>query len=461
MKIIVGVTVVVAVLLTAALGALAIWGSGARAAAAVGPVVRVAPVERGELVEVVTAPGQLEPRRNVAISARVSARIVELPHGPGDRVTRGDPDADPPIPSSVLVRLDASDLEAALRSALARRGAQEARIEVEKARIDSEVASLAGAAASLAEAARDLQRHRDLVASGDVSQATFEQVGEHHDGLLSRHAAAMAGLEASRRALTVARYNLEVADAEIERARDDLSYTTITSPIDGVVTIVNVEPGELTVTGTMNNPGTVLMEVANLSTMLVVAELDEADVGRVQVGQPASVRMIAYAEQVFKGVVEAVALTASRSGRKHFRTDVLLDTQGLQIRSGLTADVEIEVDRHEDALRLPSQAVLGRPVEDLPVAIREDNEYVDADKTIATVVYRLVDGRAAVTPVAIGASDMTHTMILGGVSEGDTVIIGPYKVLEGLGHDRPVQDEREAAASEAADETVPAVEEGA
>jgi HlyD family secretion protein len=380
----------------------------------------------------------------VAISARVSARIAEVPFDEGEQVTKGDPVADPPVPASLLIRLDSTDLEASLRSSQARRNGLAAQIEVDKARIDGQVASLKGTKASLDEAERDLSRQRELVASGDVSQLAYEQAQRRYDEQSSQYASAQANLEASRRALHVSQFSVDAADAEIERAEDSLSYTTIVSPIDGVVTIVNVEPGELAVTGTMNNPGTVLLEVADLSTMLVVAELDEADVSQVQEGQPAKVRMLAYPDRIFDGTVRSVALSATRLGTKFFKTEVLLETDGEHIYTGLTADAEIEVARHENILTVPSQAVLGRPVEDLPMEIRDDNEYVDQAKTIVTVVFRFVDGKAVVTPVKIGPSDVTHTVILGGLEADAQVVVGPYKALEGLKHDQNLKDERES-----------------
>ncbi len=450
MKIIIGVSIAVVVLILVVIGGFALMGPAASGGGGGGgTTVRIESVTVGELVEVVSAPGQVEPVTNVAISARVSARIAEVPFAEGEQVTKGDPDADPPIPPSLLVRLDATDLQASLTSAQARRDGQAAQIGVEESRIEGQEAALVGTRATMDEAKRDLDRNRDLVASGDVSRTAYEQAQRRYDEMASQYASAEANLEASRKSLNVARFNLKAAEAEIERAKDNLSYTTMHSPIDGVVTIVNVEPGEMAVTGTMNNPGTVLLEVADLSTMLVVAELDEADVGQVHEGQAARVRMLAYPDRIFEGIVRWVALSSTRGGTNYFKTEILLETDGEQIYSGLTADAEIEVKRHADVLTIPSQAVLGRPIDDLPVDIRDSSEFVNRDKTIITVVYRFIEGKAVVTPVKIGPSDVTHTVILGGLEKDDRVIIGPYKALEGLGHEQSVKDEREDKAKDA------------
>jgi HlyD family secretion protein len=107
----------------------------------------------------------------------------------------------------------------------------------------------------------------------------------------------------------------------------------------------------------------------------------------------------------------------------------------------LTADVEVETARHEDVLTIPSQAVLGRAVDELPQALRDKPE-VDKSKSLVTVVYRIVDGKAVVTPVRVGASDVTRTIIESGLNEGESVIVGPYKVLEKLTNDQKVKDEK-------------------
>ncbi len=412
-------------------------------------VVRVEHVQRGELLEFVSAPGEIEPRTNVEISAKLSARITDLPYDEGERVTRGDPNANPPVPASVLVRLDAKDLESQLLSAQAARSAQAAQIEVEKARIAGQKASLVGLEASLKQAERDMERQKGLLESKDISQATFDQTKLALDDLKAQYEAATHTLQAAELNLVVLKHNLEAADARISQAEEALSYTTITSPIDGVVTRLNAEVGELVMTGTMNNPGTVIIEVADLSTMLLVAQVDEADVGKLAVGQKAKVFVQTFPDEEFEGVVDSIALThriSPGTATKFFRTEILLKGDVKKLFSGLTAHVDIETIKHEDVLNVPSQAVLGRPVDDLPLKIRENNPDVDKEKTFTPVVYRYIDGKAVVTPVKIGPSNLTHTLILSGLNEDDKIIVGPYKELESLSHDKKVRDEREVEA---------------
>ena len=411
-------------------------------------VVRVEKAERGELIEFVSAPGEIEPKTKVEISAKVSARIIEMPYEEGDVVTCGNAGANSPVLASLLVRLDAKDLETQLLSAQARRAAQAAQIEVEKARIAGQQATLLGLAASLKQAEKDLERQKGLLESQDISQATFDQTQLKVDDLKAQYAAAEHTLKASQLNLEVLKHNLEAADAGIAQAEEALTYTTITSPIDGVVTRINAEVGEMVIPRIGNNPGNVIMEVGDLSQMLVVAEVDESDVGKLEVGQKATVHVDAYPDQEFTGVVDTIALahTMSRTLTKYFKTEILLADTEEKLHSGLTAHVDIETRKHTGVLKVPTQAVLGREVDNLPLKIRENCPEVDTSKTFVTVVYRYIDGKAVVTPVKIGECDLTHTVIKSGITEDDKIVVGPYKVLESLKHDQKIKDEREVEA---------------
>jgi HlyD family secretion protein len=198
----------------------------------------------------------------------------------------------------------------------------------------------------------------------------------------------------------------------------------------------------------MNNAGTIIMQVADLSQMLLVARVDEADIGKLAVGQKTRIRVQAYWGHEFEGAVSSIALTQdiSASNSKYYETEILVkDDPDYPLFSGLTADVDIEAVRHDNVLKVPTQAVVARKAEELPLEIRKDNPNVDMAKTDALVVYRLIDGKAVATPVQIGSSDMTHIIIESGLSEGDKVVVGPFKVLDALMHDQPIVDEEAAA----------------
>ncbi len=421
-----------------------------------GEVVRIEEVHQGELTERVSAPGEIEPKTTVQISAKISARIIEMPYDEGNTVTCGDPNANPPILPSLLLQLDSKDLESQLRLAEASRNAQEAQIEVEKSKVESSKATIVGLEASLKQAENELKRKQDLVASGAISKADFEQIKYKVDSLHAENESAKYNLDAAKRNLVVMKHNLDAAEARIAEAKEALSYTTITSPINGVVTRVNAKVGEMVMTGTMNNSGTVIMEVSDLSRILVVAQVDEADIGELEVGQEAMASIQAFPNIKFRGVVSEIALKNrfSDNKTKYYRTEILLnnDPNLLKLYTGLTADIDIETRKHSGVIKVPSQAVVAREVDSLPLEIRDKSSELDKEKKFASVVFRYIDGKAVVTPVKIGQGDLTHTIILSGLKEGDKVVIGPYKILDSLKHDQKLRDEREVEAEKKAKE---------
>ncbi|MDB5356519.1 MAG: hypothetical protein JWN24_2972 [Phycisphaerales bacterium] len=431
--------------------------------------VRTEAATSGDLIEIISAPGEIQPRTKVSVSARVSAAILELPYKEGDAVIKGNP-ADKK-PASMLVRLDARDLEAALRSATARKDAQEAGIAVDEQHIASSRAQIVASKANLDDAIRDLKRQRGLLETKDVSQSVFDTAQTKVDGLAAQLDAANFSLLADRENLKVMRHQLDAAVADIEKAKGDLSYTVINSPIDGVVTRLKAEVGEMVVPGIQSSPGTTIMEVSDLSQMLMVARIDESSVAQVKKDQRATIRVQAFPDKTFEGVVESVALsradetsTSARNGAqdggRYFEAKIRLDTKGQAIPTGLSADADIET-RRQTGIKVPSQSVLGRPMDTLSADARAKPE-VDSTKSIATVVFRHVNGKAVLTPVSVGPSDETHTLIKSGLKEGDQVIAGPYKVLEALTDGQDVKAEppksttRPATAPATAPSTAPA-----
>jgi HlyD family secretion protein len=386
--------------------------------------VRLETVEARPLVQTVMAPGRIEPRTKVEVSAEVSARIMELPFEAGAEVRKGQ----------LIVKLDDRDLKAILASTKARREGEGFRLEGERAR-------LRGLQATLEFARRELERQRALYDTGDVSRKDLEDAEERAQDLQS-------SVDTTLHAISQLEASLVAAEAEIEQAEAGLANTTIEAPMDGVITEVNAEVGELVLVGTMNNPASVILTIANLDRMLLNAEVSESDIAKVAEGQGARVHINAYPDEVFSGTVTRVALqrTGNPDGSGYFRTEVEITLQGRRIQSGLMANVDIEIATHE-GITVPSQAVVERAVEDVPDRVREGNPYIDATKKTTNVVYRVVDGKATCTPVKTGPSDLTHTLITGGLNAGDVVITGPYKALEKVKHDELVKDEKDEKAS--------------
>lgn len=354
--------------------------------------VRLEPAMKGTLVRTVSAPGAIESDTAVKISAQVSAKVIALPFREGDDVKKDD----------VIVRLDSRDLEAIVESAQAQQKSEEAR--------------LAGALAALERARQDVERQRALAASRDIAPQVLEAAE-----------AEFRQAESSVRALEQA---IAMSQANIRRAERDLENTTIRAPMDGTVTAVYTEVGEQ-VLGTFNNAGTVIMEIADLTNMVVKARVDESMVAPVREGQRARVYVNMYPDRVFEGEVKLVGLRniQGTDGTRYVEVEIALNLEdGERLRTGLTANVDIEVETLYDVVKVPSQSVVDRRVDDLPKAV-QDSPIIDKTKPFTRVVYTLEEGKAKSHPVSIGASDLTHTVILRGIDEGTRVIAGPFKVL--------------------------------
>lgn len=398
--------------------------------------VRVEAARRASLVERVSAPGEVRPHTRVEIRAEVSARVLELPFREGDRVRAGD----------VVCRLDDRELQAQLASAAARRDGEAFRLQSDGARLE-------GTRARLDYAKRELARVEQLHETGDVAQRALDEARERVEDL-------DASVSSTEYALAVVESSLAAAEAEVERVESSLENTVIAAPMDGLVTDLQVEVGEV-VTGSFQQPGTVLMTIADLSRMVHFAEIAESDVARVEVGRTADVRVNGYPDVVFGGTVSRIALQRSGSadGTGFFEAEIEIDLAGRTVRSGHVANSDIHIAEHEGVV-VPYQSILARSRDEVPARVRTDR-VVDPERRMIPVVFVVRDGAAVMTPVLPGPSDLTHRIIEAGLAEGDLVIAGPYKVLDELEDGQAVvlegaagaeADEAEAVAADADDE---------
>lgn len=411
LAIILGVVVVIAVL-----AGQSIWTSVQLLSGAIGFEARTAAVRQGSLLETVSAPGFVEPIAKVDISAQVSARITLLPFREGDLVKKGD----------VVVQLDDRNLKAGLESTVARRDGERARLEAERARIE-------GPMQSLENSKRTLERQRKLFETGDVARQALEDATVRVDEL-------SASIAAMRKTIGALESSLAAGEAEIERVRQELSYATMRAPIDGAITRLNAEVGELVVVGTMNNAGTVIMTIADLGRMRMRSQVSESDIAKVVEGQPAEIFINAFPGRSFHGVVEEVALqrtgtgmqsaAAATQGSGTFKVDVSIESDGVRIFSGLAANVDIAIKEHRGMLVL-TQAVVERKRDELPAGLSESPLFVVGQRVVP-IIFRDVNGVATATAVRLGSSSLTETIVESGLEIGQAVVVGPYKTLEKL-----------------------------
>jgi HlyD family secretion protein len=225
------------------------------------------------------------------------------------------------------------------------------------------------------------------------------------------------------------------------------------SPIDGTVTQLTIERGEIAVIGTMNNPGTVLLTVADLSRMKVEADVDETDVATVRIGQEATVKVDALPDTSLVGHVTQIANSPLISGAEtqeqetNFKVDVTIDNPPPILRPGMTADVEIRTARRDSVLAVPIQSVVIRTPEDLkpPETRKKKRGGAQADPAEKQAgsgerpkqeeirgVFVIVNGKAEFRRVKTGIASDTDFEVNGEIKPGEKVVIGPHKTLRSL-----------------------------
>ncbi len=375
--------VVLGVIVVGVLGAtafLAVRGSGSRAVD-----VRTSTVEARDLTSVITATGSVRPRRQVNISSDVMGRVVELNVEEGDEVERG----------MILLRIDPS--------------ATETQVSRARAALSQSQAQVAQARANLVQAQRDLER--------------LETLRDRDPNLVSRQALeeALTRVEVQRSTLQASEFGAAQARAQVEEAEEQRSRTTITAPISGRVTRLNIEEGETVVIGTMNNPGSLLLTVSDLAVIEAVLTVDEIDLPRISLGDSARVEIDAFPGRTFGGQVSRIGNSAIQATTGQPRATVefeviltLLDPPDA-LRPDLSASADIVVERRPGALAVPIIAV----------TVRDEPERTEG-------VFVVREGRAVWTPVVIGITGEEHFEVLSGLSAGDEVVSGPYQLIQAL-----------------------------
>jgi HlyD family secretion protein len=398
--------------------------------------VDVAQPKREGIIRTVQAPGDVEAVSEVDISAEVMGKILELPVEEGDHVEQGE----------LLAKLDNADYTAMLLSA--------------QANVDRLKALIAQAEAEAVKAERDYDRQVKLSEANATSKL---ELADYHTTMLR-----------ARAALESRRHELVSAEAAAANAQEDLEKTVIRSPLAGVVSQRFADLGEVVITGTMNNPGTRIMVISDLSEMQVRCRIDETDAPLVQEDQPARIYLQSDMHNAIPGRVLRVATKGTRQlGRDvvTFETLVLVESNDKRVKPGMTANVEIEVDRQDDALTIPVEAVVYRKRRDLPedLLTRFDEQRAESDeetkRSVAEylkLVFCIQDKKATPHLVTTGIADAERVQILAGLEPEATVVVGPYRSLDQLKSGSLVKvndDKKESADTEDADAEGTATEE--
>ena len=383
--------------------------------------VRIAAVSRRDLTSIVTASGKIEPKRQVQISADVPGRVVQLAVEEGQMVRQGD----------LLLRIDPTSYQAAVRRA--------------EAAVSQAQAGASQARAALLQAQSGRQRAEVLGRQGGdlISVETLEQ---------ARTQARVTEAQSE-----AARYGVAQAQAALAEAREQLRKTTITAPMSGRVTRLNIEEGETAVMGTMNNPGSLLLTIADLSVMEARVKVDETDVPRISFGDSAIVRIDAFPNQTFTGTVTRVSNSAMQtaagamgaaggaqaSGQSvDFEVLITLNAPPAQLRPDLSATADIITARRPNALSIPILALTVRDPEGKKPRQTGQDEAPPGATTTAQArrpqaeevegVFLVQEDRAVWTPVRVGVAGERYFEVTSGLRGGESVVAGSYQAIRDL-----------------------------
>jgi HlyD family secretion protein len=410
--------------------------------------VTIEKVTRHDLEAIVTASGKVQPKRQVNISAETVGKVVNLAVAEGDTVKRGQ----------LLMQIDPRNLETAVQNRAASLASARSQLDQTRAQVEN-------AKVTLKQAQDNFRRQENLFKEGLLARTEYERA---QNDLKMRE----TDLLVSQQAVQTQEQRIKQEEANLESATYDLNKVRIVSPMDGLVTRRNIEEGETVVTGTMNNAGTVLLTIADMSVIDTEIEVDETDIPYVSIGQSAKVTIDAIPDQTFTGHVTEVGnspIQAAGSnnqaagGATNFKVVVTLDGTVPNVRPGFTCTAVITTATRKNVLGVPIQALAVRelvvdakgtivpapptppsastasraaqPVELKPGQSRKEFEGV----------FLARGGRAAFVPVKTGIAGEKYFEVLDGLKENDEVITGPFASVRLLKEGDPVKTQAAVA----------------
>ncbi len=353
--------------------------------------VSVENVTADDLAAIISASGEVKPKKSVNISAQIPGRVIKIAVEEGQFVQEGD----------FLLKLEATQYEA--------------NAERDQAYIHSLKAELIKAEAYLKRDENNLRRQKNLWDKQLISQEELDAATAQYD--ISK---------ASKEATT---YQIRQAQASLKSTLDNIEKTVYVAPIAGIIASLQVEEGETALVGTMNNPGTVLMTIADLSIMEVEVEVDETDVVALELGHPAEVQVDAFPDRIIAGTVTEIGssalvkITASEESRD-FKVVITLEDPPDNLKPGLSASADIITAERKGVLAVPISALISR--EDPNSSGRKRGNQVEGIYVVDQ------DSRVMFTPVQKGIMGELKIEITSGLESGQTIVVGPYSALRQL-----------------------------
>jgi len=411
-----------------------------------GVTVNVETIKSRDLEALVSASGKIQPKKFVNISADTMGRVTNLAVEEGDRVEKGQ----------FLLQIDPRNLRSAVQRT-------EASLQAARSSADQLKLALESAKVALKQAQDAYRRQQDLWKGGLTTKETLEKA---EADLKMRE----ADLRSQEQNVTTQQARMQQESATLESARYDLSKVRIESPIKGIVTKRNIEEGETVVIGTMNNAGTVLLTVADMSIIEAEVEVDETDIPSVKFGQVAKVTIDAIPNKTFTGKVTEIGnspiattgAAASSSQATNFKVTVQLDTEIAEVRPGFTCTAEITTATRKNVVSVPIQATTVREMvvdekgdivrntepdkskRPRPGAVQASELKPGQSRKELEGVFVVRDNKAQFGTVKTGIAGDKYFEVLGGLKEGDSVVVGPFASVRELNDGAAVKIEQAA-----------------
>jgi HlyD family secretion protein len=358
---------------------------------------KLSKVERIDLARSVVATGKIEPVTKVEVKSKASGIIQKLTVNVGDVVHQGQ----------VICELDKNDLQPRLREAQANLGMAQASLNSSKAELERYKVEAAGT--DLPFLKRDMERARSLFQEKLMAQSVRDDAEKNYEMALNRQQSAVVNLGVARANIAKAQAQLEQIQAQLARAEEDLRNATIVSPFDGVVLSRDREVGDaVSSILTMGSGATLIMTLGDLREVYVKGKVDESDIGKVYLGQPARITVESYKDQKFDGKVTKMSpMGTEKDNVTTFEVRVSISNESRKLMATMTANAEIMLEERKGVLAVPEGAIVYKKDKSTEVEIPDPT----SDK-----------GKRSVA-VVTGISNGSKTQIVKGLNEGQQVLL--------------------------------------
>jgi len=358
---------------------------------------KLAKVEKGDLAKSVVATGKVEPITKVEIKSKASGIVKKLYVDAGDRVKKGQ----------LLAELDKEEIEARVAQAHAQVEASEAsakgsEADLERAKVDAE-----GPDVPLLKRAYD--RAQGMAKEGVVSASALDDAQKNYELALNKQNVAKAQLLVLRAKIGQARAQVAQDHANLKQLEEQLGYTTITSPIDGIILSRDVEVGDaVSSILVLGSSATLIMTEGDTSEVYVKGKVDESDIGKVYMAQPARIKVESFKDKTFNGKVTKISpMGVEKDNVTTFEVRVSINNPGGELKAAMTANAEIILEEHKNVLQIPEGSILYDKDKKASVEI-PDEKGKEGKRKLA---------------VNIGISNGAKTELLNGLKEGDQVVL--------------------------------------